>query len=79
MVRNYGYENMNEFLITFKECYTAYLNYQRDVENWQKTCDNPKTEACKTESLADKLARLQKETKISQPDGNRQTKDRGAR
>lgn len=41
MVRNYGYENMNEFLLTFKECQTAYMNYQRDVDNREKAYDNP--------------------------------------
>ena len=34
MVRNSGFENMNEFLPTFSECRNAYTDYQRQYESW---------------------------------------------
>ncbi|CVI71198.1 hypothetical protein NDGK_02131 [Clostridiales bacterium CHKCI001] len=79
MVRNCGYKNMNEFLLTFKECRTAYVNYQQEVDNWQKAYDNPEAVSDKSETLTEKLARLQKEAEGSQRYNNRQTKDRGGR
>lgn len=73
------YGNINEFLLTFKECRTAYVNYQQEVDNWQKAYDNPETVSDKLETLTEKLARLQKEVEGSQRYNNRQTKDRGGR
>ena len=37
MVRNSGFENMNEFLLTFRECRNAYMDYQRQYESWKNT------------------------------------------
>lgn len=39
MVSRYGYENMNEFLLTLKESKAAYEIYQQAVDNWNKSND----------------------------------------
>ena len=39
MVSRYGYENMNEFLLTLKESKAAYEIYQQAVDNWDKSSD----------------------------------------
>ena len=36
MVRNYGFENMNEFYLSYKESKTAFADYQQKVEDWKK-------------------------------------------
>ena len=59
MVRNSGFENMNEFLLTFRECRNAYTDYQRQYESWKNACRKPDTPTHKDEKLSDKLARLQ--------------------
>lgn len=33
LVRNSGFENMNEFLLTFRECRNAYTDYKRQYES----------------------------------------------
>lgn len=38
MVRNYGFENMNEFLMAFKECRNVHIDYLQRLEIWQQTC-----------------------------------------
>ena len=60
MVRNSGFENMNEFLLTFRECRNAYTDYQRQYESWKNACRKPDTPTHKDEKLSDKLARLQR-------------------
>ena len=61
MVRNSGFENMNEFLLTFREYRNAYTDYQRQYESWKNACRKPDTPTYKDENLSDKLARLQRE------------------
>ena len=79
MVRNSGFENMNEFLLTFRECRNAYTDYQRQYESWKNACRKPDTPTHKDEKLSDKLARLQREAAENQNSISRQTKDRGGR
>ena len=79
MVRNSGFENMNEFLLTFRECRNAYTDYQRQYESWKNACRKPDTPTHKDEKLSDKLARLQREAAERQNSISRQTKNRGAR
>lgn len=79
MVRNSGFENMNEFLQTFRECRNAYTDYQRQYESWKNACRKPDTPTHKDEKLSDKLARLQREAAENQNSISRQTKNRGAR
>ena len=55
MVRNSGFENMNEFLLTFRECRNAYTDYQRQYESWKNACRKPDTPTHKDEKLSDKL------------------------
>ena len=40
MVRNSGFENMNEFLLTFRKCRNAYTDYQRQYESWKNAAEN---------------------------------------
>lgn len=40
MVRNNGFENMNEFYLSYKESKSTYKNYQQEVENFAKSSDN---------------------------------------
>ena len=79
LVRNSGFENMNEFLLTFRECRNAYTDYQRQYESWKNACRKPDTPTHKDEKLSDKLARLQREAAENQNSISRQTKNRGAR
>ena len=79
MVRNSGFENMNEFLLTFRECRNAYTDYQRQYESWKNACRKSDTPTHKDEKLSDKLARLQREAAENQNSISRQTKNRGAR
>ena len=79
MVRNSGFENMNEFLLTFRECRNAYTDYQRQYESWKNACRKPDTPTHKDEKLSDKLARLQRKAAENQNSISRQTKNRGAR
>ena len=58
LVRNSGFENMNEFLLTFRECRNAYTDYQRQYESWKNACRKPDTPTHKDEKFPDKLARL---------------------
>ena len=78
MVRNYGFENMNEFYLSYKESKGAYAYYQQKVEDWKKSYGNAGTEINKTEKVKQRLGRLQKNAEIVQND-NRQIKDTGAR
>ena len=61
MVRNYGFENMNEFYLSYKESQNAYAEYQQEVDDWKKSNDNAETPMNKTEMMSEKLARLQKD------------------
>ena len=79
MVRNSGFENMNEFLLTFRECRNAYTDYQRQYESWKNACRKPDTPTHKDEKLSDKLARLQRKAAENQNSISRQTNDRGVR
>lgn len=40
MVRNYGFDNMNEFYLSYKESKMAFADYLQKVEDWEKGCDN---------------------------------------
>ena len=60
MVRNSGFENMNEFLLTFRECRNAYTDYQRQYESRKNARGNPDIPTHKDENLSDKLVRLQR-------------------
>ena len=43
MVSNYGFENMNEFYLSYKESQNAYAEYQQEVDDWKKSNDNAET------------------------------------
>ena len=78
MVRNYGFENMNEFYLSYKEFQNAYAEYQQEVDDWKKSNDNAETPMNKTEMMSEKLARLQKDVgKFRQ--NNRRTFDKEMR
>ena len=78
MVRNYGFENMNEFYLSYKESQNAYAEYQQEVDDWKKSNDNAETPMNKTEMVSEKLARLQKDVgKFRQ--NNRRTFDKEMR
>lgn len=79
IVRNSGFENMNEFLLTFRECRNAYTDYQRQYEGWKNACGNPDIPTHKDENLSDKLVRLQRKAAENHNSIGRQTKDRGTR
>ena len=79
LVRNSGFENMNEFLLTFRECRNAYTDYKRQYESWKNAYRKPDTPTHKDEKFPDKLARLQREAAENQNSISRQTKNRGAR
>ena len=55
MVRNYGFENMNEFYLSYKESQNAYAEYQQEVDDWKKSNDNAETPMNKTEMMSEKL------------------------
>ena len=61
MVRNYGFENMNEFYLSYKESKSAYAEYQQETEDWKKSFGNTDNSMDKAETMSEKLARLQKE------------------
>lgn len=65
MVRNYGFENMNEFYLSYKESKTAFADYQQKVEGWKKGYDNVVVSKDKTETMSEKLDRLQNEVESS--------------
>ena len=78
MVRNYGFENMNEFYLSYKESQNAYAEYQQEVDDWKKSNGNAETPMNKTEMMSEKLARLQKDVgKFRQ--NNRRTFDKEMR
>lgn len=78
MVRNYGFENMNEFYLSYKESQNAYAEYKQEVDDWKKSNDNAETPMNKTEMMSEKLARLQKDVgKFRQ--NNRRTFDKEMR
>ena len=78
MVRNYGFENMNEFYLSYKESQNAYAEYQQEVDDCKKSNDNAETPMNKTEMMSEKLARLQKDVgKFRQ--NNRRTFDKEMR
>ena len=78
MVRNYEFENMNEFYLSYKESQNAYAEYQQEVDDWKKSNDNAETPMNKTEMMSEKLARLQKDVgKFRQ--NNRRTFDKEMR
>ena len=78
MVRNYGFENMNEFYLSYKESQNAYAEYRQEVDDWKKSNDNAETPMNKTELMSEKLALLQKDVgKFRQ--NNRRTFDKEMR
>lgn len=65
MVRNYGFENMNEFYLSYKESKTAFADYQQKAEDWKKGYDNVVVSKDKTETMSEKLDRMQNEVESS--------------
>ena len=58
MVCNYGFENMNEFYLSYRESKMAYEDYQQEVvEKWQKSPDNQNNAL--EERMLEKIERLQ--------------------
>lgn len=76
MVCNNGFENMNEFLMTFMEYHKAYIKYLTDIDEWQRMDKNQKIEK---ETLASRLSRLQKQNEKIQPDIQKVAKNRETR
>ena len=76
MVSRYGYENMNEFLLTLKESKTAYEIYQQAVDNWNKPSDHLEIVFDEAETIYEKLDKLKKDTTHSQQYSYKQKKDR---
>ena len=59
MVRSY------EFYLSYKESKTAFADYQQKVEDWKKGYDNVVVSKDKTETMSEKLDRLQNEVESS--------------
>ena len=78
MVCNYGFENMNEFYLSYKESQSAYAEYQQKAEAWKKSYVDTDTSMDKAETMSEKLARLQNEVEGTRQN-NRRTLDKGAR
>ncbi|WP_440198026.1 hypothetical protein [Bacteroides nordii] len=78
MVRNYGFENMNEFYLSYKESKISYAEYQQQVKCWKKSYGNTDTSIDKEETMAEKLTRLQNKVN-SYRQYDMQSKDRGVR
>lgn len=78
MVRNYEFENMNEFYLSYKESKRAYAYYQQKVENWEKSYGNMETETNKTIAISEKLVKFENDVESSRRN-DKQMKDRGAR
>lgn len=78
MVRNYEFENMNEFYLSYKESQSAYAEYQQKVEAWKKSYVDTDTSMDKAETMSEKFARLQNEVEGTRQN-NRRTLDKGAR
>ena len=78
MVCNYGFENMNEFYLSYKESQSAYAEYQQKAEAWKKSYVDTDTSMDKAETMSEKLARLQNEVEGT-GQNNRRTLDKGAR
>lgn len=78
MVRNYGFENMNEFYLNYKESKSAYAEYQQKFEDWKKIYENEDTSMDKAETMSEKLSRLHKEAEKSMKH-DKLNKNRGAR
>ena len=76
MVSRYGYENMNEFLLTLKESKAAYEIYQQAVDNWNKSNDQLEIVFDEAETIYEKLDKLKKDTTHSQQYSYKQKKDR---
>lgn len=76
MVSRYGYENMNEFLLTLKESKAAYEIYQQAVDNWNKSSDHLEIVFDEAETIYEKLDKLKKDTTHSQQYSYKQKKDR---
>ena len=58
-------ENMNEFYLSYKESKTAFADYQQKVEGWKKGYDNVVVSKDRTETMSEKLDRLQNEVESS--------------
>ena len=78
MVCNYGFENMNEFYLSYKESKSAYAEYQQKTEDWKKSFGNTDNSMDKAETMSEKFARLQNEVEGTRQN-NRRTLDKGAR
>ena len=76
MVSRYGYENMNEFLLTLKESKAEYEIYQQAVDNWNKPSDHLEIVFDEAETIYEKLDKLKKDTTHSQQYSYKQKKDR---
>lgn len=74
MVSRYGYENMNDFLLTFYESKAAYEIYQQAVDNWNKSSDQLEIVFDGAETIYEKLAKLKKDTTHSQQYSYKQKK-----
>lgn len=69
---------LNEFYLNYKVSKSAYANYQHEVEEWNKFYNNVLTEIETTETMTEKLARLQKDAENSRQ-CDVSFKERGAR
>lgn len=78
MVRNYGFENMNEFYLSCKESKNAYEKYQKEVDIWKKGYGDSEIISNKTGTISDKMDRMQKEAGNIRR-FNKEKYDRGAR
>ena len=76
MVRNNGFENMNEFYLSYKETKSAYAEYQQKVEDWNKSSDHLEIVFDEAETIYEKLDKLKKDTTQSQQYSYKQKKDR---
>lgn len=59
IVRNYGFENMNEFYISYKEAKMAFAEYQQKVEDLEKSYSNIENRIGTIETISEKANKLQ--------------------
>lgn len=78
MVRNNGFENMNEFYISYNESKMTFAEYQQKVEDWEKSYGNTEIQSNKTIAISEKLSKFENDAESSRR-YNKQMKNRGAR
>ena len=62
MVRIYGFENMNEFYLNYKDSKLAYDDYRHKIHEYEQSYDNSVIILKKAERISEKLTKSKRET-----------------